>query len=157
MSDKIKKYTSENLGLIGLQTEFKLCHIPFLVSDDVFGCLALEGSSGTGKTTMVKRIGMLNEAATGGRVGVYSADKARYEDFIGCPIPDGETGQMKMYGMPHAVAQMETILVDEINRATYENQEKWLSLFATRQIDSTPVKCKYIFAAIEEFGLTPRL
>lgn len=149
MSKKdLNKYNAENLHLYGMQNEFKLCHIPLLVVNDVFGAMALEGSSGTGKTTIVKRIGTLNQLAGNGRVGVFSADKARYEDFIGCPIPNPENMQMVTYAMPNSVAQMETILVDEINRATYENQEKWLSLFANREIDSTPVSCKYIFAAM---------
>jgi len=143
-----KKYGIDVIGLYGLETEFKLCHLPFIVENDVMGCLALEGSSGTGKTTIVKRLGELNARVTGGAVGTYSADKAKYEDFIGCPIPDPETKLMTMYAMPNAVATNETILVDEINRATYENQEKWLSLFASREIDGLKVKCKYLFAAM---------
>jgi MoxR-like ATPase len=148
MSDLIKKYNVDSLGIIGLKNEFKLCHIPFLVVNDVLGILCLVGSSGTGKTTLIKRLGRLNEMATGGRVGVFSADKARYEDFIGCPIPDEETNEMKIYPMPNSVSQMEMILIDEINRASYENQEKWLSLCATREIDGLPTSCKYIYAAM---------
>lgn len=143
-----KKYNISSIGLFGLETEFKLCHIPFLVHNDVYGAIALEGSSGTGKTTLVKRIGKLNEILSGGRVGVFSADKARYEDFVGVPIPDENSGSMKIYPMPNSVAEMETLLIDEINRATYDNQEKWLSLIATRVIDSIPTKCQYLFAAM---------
>lgn len=148
MSNIKSNYTAETLGLFGLQTEFTLCHIPFIVVDDVYGAVALEGSSGTGKTTLIKRIGKLNELATGGKVSVYSADKARYEDFVGCPIPDPSDNTMKIYTMPNSVAQMETILIDEINRATYDSQEKWLSLIATREIDGFKTKCKYIYTAM---------
>lgn len=145
---KKDKYSIESIGLAGLNDQFKLCHLPFLVANDVFGVLALEGSSGTGKTTIVKRLGQLNQAVTGEDYGVFSADKARYEDFIGCPIPCNETHTMRMYHMPHSVATKSLLLVDEINRASYENQEKWLSLFATRKIDSIDVKCRYIYAAM---------
>lgn len=148
MTKKHDKYTIECINMFGMQTEFKLCHLPFLVAEDVFGSLALEGSSGTGKTTMVKRIGALNQILTGGKVGVFSADKARYEDFVGVPIPDQTTGSMKIYPMPNSVAEMETVLIDEINRATYDNQEKWLSLIATREIDSIKTNCKYIYTAM---------
>lgn len=145
---KFLDYTSRKLGIVGLNTEFRLCHIPFLVVNDVYGALALQGSSGTGKTTIIKRLGQLNSLAGGGRFGVFSADKARYEDFVGCPIPNANSGEMQIYPMPNSIAQMELILVDEINRATYENQEKWLSLIATRVVDSFPTKVKYIFTAM---------
>lgn len=148
MKFDLTKYTVELIDLFGIEQEFKLCHIPFLVADDVLGALALEGSSGTGKTTVINRIGKLNELLTGGKVKTYSADKARYEDFNGCPLPDDETKQMVIYPMPNSVSQMETVLVDEINRASYENQEKWLSLFATRKIDGLSTKCRYLFAAM---------
>lgn len=141
-------YNADSLKLFGLQTEFTMCHIPFIVVDDVFGALALEGHSGTGKTTLIKRIGKLNELATGGKVAVYSADKARYEDFVGCPIPNPDSMLMTVYPMPNSVCQMETLLIDEINRASYDNQEKWLSLIASRDVDGFRTKCKYIFTAM---------
>lgn len=143
-----KKYDSSLIGMFGLNTEFKLCHLPFLLVNDVYGCLALEGSSGSGKTTLVKRIGQLNEEATGGTVKVFSADKARYEDFIGIPIPDETNGKMKIYPMPNSVAETETVVIDEANRANYENQEKWMSLIATREIDGMQTKCKYLYLAM---------
>lgn len=142
------EYNADTVGLIGLKNEFKLLHIPFLVVNDVYGIMCLVGSSGTGKTTLIKRIGKLNELATGGKCGVFSADKARYEDFIGCPIPVEDSGEMKIYPMPNSVSQMELLLIDEINRASYDNQEKWLSLCATREIDGCRTKCKYIYAAM---------
>ena len=77
-ADKKKnKYSIESIGLAGLNDQFKLCHLPFLVANDVFGVLALEGSSGTGKTTVVKRLGPLYQAVTGEDYRVFSADKAR--------------------------------------------------------------------------------
>lgn len=144
----LTKYTGDSVGLIGLNAEFKICHIPFIVENDVFGALALQGSSGTGKTTIAKKLGQLNEKATGESWGIYSADKARYEDFVGCPIPNPNTGEMKIYPMPNSIATKSLILVDEINRATYENQEKWLSLIASREVDGFKAKTRYIFAAM---------
>lgn len=145
---KLKQYNSSIINMFGLNTEFFMCHIPFLVEKDVLGCLALEGTSGSGKTTIVKRIGKLNELATGGKVKVFSADKARYEDFVGIPIPNESTGHMQIYPMPNSVAEMETVVIDEANRANYENQEKWMSLIATREIDGMPTKCKYLYLAM---------
>lgn len=147
MTKKLK-YNSELIGLPGIDLEFKLCHIPFLVVNDVFGALALEGSSGTGKTTVINRLGKLNELVTGGKVKTYSADKVRYEDFNGCPIPNNENKTMDIYFMPNSISQMETVLIDEINRASYDNQEKFLSLLATREIDGIPSKCKYLYTAM---------
>lgn len=144
----IKKYSSANIKLFGLETEFKLAHLPFIVEKDVLGCLALEGTSGSGKTTLAKRIGTLNELATGGKVKVFSADKARYEDFIGIPIPDEKTGLMRVFPMENSVSQMQTVVIDEANRANYENQEKWMSLIATREIDGIHTKCKYLYLAM---------
>jgi len=148
MTLDLQKYRASTIGLHGLEDEFKLCHLPFIVVDDVFGAVALEGSSGSGKTTLIRRLGEINKAAGGGSVGVFSADKTRYEDFIGFPIPDVENGRMKMYPSVEAVANMETLLIDEINRASYDNQEKWLSLLSSREIDSQKVECKYIFVAM---------
>ena len=145
---ELTEYTEKTIGLFGVAQAFKLAHIPFLTVEDSYGVLALEGSSGTGKTTLIKRLGLLNQAATGGKVGIYSADKARYEDFIGCPIPDEETKKMHMYPMPNAIANMETVLIDEANRASYDNQEKYLSLIASRVIDGFPVNCKYLYIAM---------
>lgn len=145
---EFSEYKSALIDLHGIDTQFIQSHIPFLVVDDVVGAIALEGSSGTGKTTLVKRLGMLNEQVTGGRVKVYSADKARYEDFNGCPIPETGTREMVIYPMPNSVAQMETVLVDELNRASYETSEKWFSLLASREIDGLATKCKYVFAAM---------
>ena len=145
----LNKYNSSVIGLYGLDEEFLLCHLPFLLYKHVYGCLALEGSSGTGKTTLVKRLGMLNNKAGGGRMAMFSADKARYEDFIGCPLPPKDDSlTMVIHPMPNSVSQMEMVLVDELNRASYDNQEKWLSLFASREIDGMSVKCKYIYAAM---------
>lgn len=148
MTKNAKKYSIENIGLFGLDSQFKLCHIPFITYKDVYGALALEGSSGTGKTTIVNRLGKLNEALTGGKVKTFSADKARYEDFNGCPIPNQDNREMVIYPMPNSVAQMDTVLIDEINRASYDSQEKWLALIATRQVDGLPTKCKFLFAAM---------
>lgn len=144
----LTKYTGDSVGLIGLNREWKLCHIPFLIEHDVFGALALQGSSGTGKTTIVKKLGILNELATGEGWGIYSADKARYEDFVGCPIPNKETHKMDIFTMPNSIATKSVILIDEINRATYENQEKWLSLIAGREIDGFKTKIRYVFTAM---------
>jgi len=143
-----KKYDSSAIKMFGMDAEFKFCHLPFIVVDDVLGCIALEGTSGSGKTTLAKRLGKLNELATGGKVKVFSADKARYEDFIGIPIPDEKTGRMKVYPMDNSVSQMETVVIDEANRANYENQEKWMSLIATREIDGLDTRCKYIYLAM---------
>lgn len=144
----IKSYSAAAVELSGLENEFKLCHIPFLTVDDVFGAVALQGSSGTGKTTIGKKLGLLNLKAGNGGYGIYSADKAKYEDFVGCPIPEQKTKEMIIYPMPNSIAEKQLILVDEINRATYENQEKWLSLISTRTVDGFHTKVRYIFTAM---------
>lgn len=144
-------YSASLLGLHGLDQEFKLAHLPFLVVDDIFGVLAFQGSSGTGKTTLVQRIGALNKKAGGGDYGIYSADKVQYEDFVGMPVPrnlDSDTPEIKVIPMEHSISRQEVVLIDELNRATYENQEKFLSLFASRQIDGNNVACKYMYVAM---------
>jgi MoxR-like ATPase len=150
MTLDLTKYNDTSIGMSGLQEVFKLCHIPHLVYNDVYGALALEGSSGTGKTTIVERIGKLNKMAGGGNVRTVSADKTRYEDFIGCPLPpkNDDKKEMELYHFPNAIATMETLLVDETNRANPESQEKYLSLFASRTIDGFQANCKYIYAAM---------
>ncbi|RKZ79995.1 MAG: hypothetical protein DRQ35_03135, partial [Gammaproteobacteria bacterium] len=148
MSSKKKGYSAELLGLHGLDNEFKLAHLPFLVVNDVFGVLAFQGSSGTGKTTLVNRLGELNEKAGGGKHGIYSADKVNYEDFYGCPMPNHDSKAMDIYPFPNSISTKQLLLIDELNRATYENQEKFLSLFASRQIDGMPVQCKYMYVAM---------
>lgn len=148
---KTTNYSASLLGLHGLDQEFKLAHLPFLVVNDVFGVLAFQGSSGTGKTTLVQRLGALNHKAGGGTYGIYSADKAQYEDFVGMPVPrklDTDHPEIKIVPMENAIARQEVVLIDELNRATYENQEKFLSLFASRQIDGTDVECKYMYVAM---------
>jgi MoxR-like ATPase len=145
---ELHEYIDKVLGLHGMQDAFKWAHVPFLTVDDTCGVVAFEGSSGTGKTTLIKRIGLLNQMHTGGRCGIYSADKVRYDDFVGIPMPNKETKSLDIFPLDTAIAQMETVLIDEVNRASYDNQEKFLSLIASRTIDGQPVNCKYLYVAM---------
>lgn len=149
----LNKYNESALGLFGLKNIMKLAHIPFITADDVYGVTAFEGFSGTGKTTLVSRLGMLNKMAGGGDYGVYSADKVKYEDFIGLPIPphvDKITADTRIQHIPltNSISTKETLLIDEANRASYDSQEKFLQLFSTRKIDGQTMACKYIYVAM---------
>jgi MoxR-like ATPase len=141
-------YSAKMLGLHGLEDAFRAAHLPFLVVDDVYGVVAFQGQSGTAKTTLSHRLGILNKAAGGGDHGIYSADKVQYEDFLGMPVPDLEHNRINVIPIDNAISTKEVVLVDELNRASYENQEKFLSLFASRRIDGKDVLCKYIYVAM---------
>jgi hypothetical protein len=144
----LDNYNEKAFKLLGLGNAFKLAHLPFVTSNDVFGVLALEGSSGTGKTTLVGRLGLVNQRATGGGYGIYSADKVQYQDFVGIPVPNIQKGKVDILEMENAIATKEVLLIDEANRAGYDAQEKFLQLFSTRTIDGHKTKCKYIYIAM---------
>lgn len=147
-NEKLMKYNEKCVGLFGLGNIFKLAHLPFITVNDVLGVLALEGSSGTGKTTLISRLGMLNNLAGGGDYGVYSADKVKYEDFIGIPVPNMEKRGVDILSMPNSISTKELLLIDEANRASYDAQEKFLQLFSTRKIDGIDVSCRYMYVAM---------
>ena len=145
---KNKEYSAKVIGLIGLEKEFNLSHIPFLVADNVMGVFAYQGSSGTGKTTLAQRLCAIHAKATNSQYGIHSADKTRYEDFRGIPIPNLNTKKVETYPMDNSISEQLLLVVDEINRASYDSQEKFLSLFASRIIDGIKVKTKYIYVAM---------
>lgn len=142
------QYNESLFDLFGLGSSFKLAHLPLLTYNDVFGAVALEGSSGTGKTTLISRLGQLIKANDGGDYLVCSADKIKYEDFIGIPIPNMESKSLEILPMPNAIATKTTVLIDEANRAGYDSQEKFLQLLSTRKIDGTQTSCKYLYLAM---------
>lgn len=144
----LKDYSPSIVSMYGIDVNFRLCHLPFLLTDDAYGVLALEGSSGTGKSTLSYRLGLLNQYSSGGKVRIYSADKAKYEDFVGIPFPAKDTEDMIIRPMPNSVATAETVIIDEFNRTRFENQEKWMALISSRLVDGHPTKCKYLFAAM---------
>lgn len=147
-TDDLINYNDKCFGLFGLGNIVKLAHLPFITSNDALGVVALEGSSGTGKTTLISRIGQLNKLAGGGDYGVYSADKVKYEDFVGIPVPNMEHRSVDILAMPNSISTKEVLLIDEANRASYDAQEKFLQLFSTRKIDGLDVACRYMYVAM---------
>lgn len=137
-----RKSVLRHLGIYGYEGVEDLILAGLVTGDPVL----LVGSHGTAKTMLCKRLA----DALGLRFIAYDASKALFEDVIGFPDPYSiKKGRIKYVSTPISIADKEFVLIDEISRANYQMQSKWLELIRSRQIMGEKIKgIKYIFSAM---------
>ncbi len=132
----------EELGIYGMSEIENLILAGLVTGDPVL----LVGTHGTAKTLLCSRIA----GAMGLKFWAYDASKALFEDVIGFPNPyDIKNGRISYVSTPMSIWDKEFILIDEISRANYQLQAKWLEVIRSRTVMGHKAdSIKYIFAAM---------
>lgn len=117
----------EKLGIYGMSGIEDMVLAGFVTGDPVL----LVGTHGTAKTLLYLQLA----EAMGLKFWAYDASKALFEDVIGFPNPyEIKEGRIGYVSTPMSVWDKEFILIDEISRANYQLQAKWLELIRARTI-----------------------
>ena len=98
-----------------------------LVTEDP---LLLIGASGTGKTFLLNSL----SEALGLEHRHYNASLVSFDDLVGFPFPNAESGDVTFLQTPATVWGAESVLVDEISRCKPEHQNRLFSLIHERRI-----------------------
>ena len=98
-----------------------------LVTEDP---LLLIGPSGTGKTYLLNTL----SEALGLEHRHYNASLISFDDLVGFPFPEAETGAVKFLETPATVWGAESVLIDEISRCKPEHQNRLFSLIHERRL-----------------------
>jgi MoxR-like ATPase len=124
------KEADENLALSSL-----------LTGDPVL----LVGSHGTAKTGLFMKIA----EALGLRAISYDASKALFEDVLGFPNPKGLLeGRVSYIASDVTIWDKEFVLIDELNRAQAEMQNKWLEIIRSRRVMGAETAVSWVWAAM---------
>jgi hypothetical protein len=136
----------EELGIFGLSQVEDLVLAGLVTGDPVL----LVGLHGTAKTHLCSRIAK----AMGLKFHAYDASKALFEDIIGFPNPyELKNGKIEYVSTSLSIWDKEFVLIDEISRANYQMQNKWLELIRSRNVMGLRVeKLKYIIGAMNPPG-----
>ena len=105
----------------------------------------LIGECGTNKSEGARRIA----ESLGLRFCRYDASKAVFEDVIGFPNPQKlSNGRLDYVPTPLTIWDKEFVLIDEINRAPLQMQNKWFEVINERTLMGQPTKIKYVWSAM---------
>jgi MoxR-like ATPase len=104
------------------------------------------GPHGTAKTMLCERLAK----AMGLKFIAYDASKALFEDVLGFPNPYSlEKGTVDYVATPISLHDKEFVLIDEISRANYQMQNKWLEVIRSRRIMGKELpNLHYVFGAM---------
>lgn len=135
----------ESLGIYGWPaTDEKLLLAGFLTGDPVL----LIGKSGSAKTLVIKVLAQ----ALALKAVTYDASKSMFEDVLGFINPASlKKGCIEYVESPITIWDKEIVFIDELNRAAFEMQSKWLEIIRSRQIMGLPTKVKWVFSAMNPF------
>lgn len=142
MKRKEKIFILERLGVYGMNEIEPLLLAGLVTGDPVL----LVGPHGSAKTLLCSELAK----AMNLKFWAYDASKALFEDIIGFPNPyDLKKGRIGYVSTPLSIWDKEFVLIDEISRANYQTQGKWLELIRSRTIMGQRANSlKYIFAAM---------
>ena len=98
-----------------------------LVTEDP---LLLIGRSGTGKTFLLNSL----SEVLGVEHRHYNASLISFDDLVGFPYPEQESGTVRFLETPATVWQAESVLIDEISRCKPEHQNRLLALVHERRV-----------------------
>jgi len=113
-----------------------------LVTEDP---LLLIGRSGTGKTYLLNT---LSEALTLEHRH-YNASRISFDDLVGFPYPEQESGTVRFLETPATVWQAESVLIDEISRCKPEHQNRLFALVHERRVQGIALsRLRYRWAAM---------
>ena len=114
------------LGVYGFD-EFEVAILAALVTEDP---LLLVGGSGTGKTYLLNSL----SEALALEHRHYNASLISFDDLVGFPFPEQETGTVRFLETPATVWRAESVLIDEISRCKPEHQNRLFSLVHERRV-----------------------
>jgi len=132
----------EKLGIYGWKERDENLLLASLLTGDP---LLLIGTHGTAKTHTASRI-----AETIGKTFIaYDSSKALFEDVLGYPnIEKLKQGVVDYIPSKVTIWDKEMILIDELNRALPEMQNKWLEIIRSRRIMGFKTKVKWVWSAM---------
>ena len=132
----------EELGIYGWKEEDENLLLANLLTGDP---LLLIGTHGTAKTHTARKV----SEVIGKKFIAYDASKALFEDVLGYPnIEELKKGRVSYIPSNVTIWDKEAILIDEINRALPEMQNKWLEIIRSRKIMGFETKVQWVFAAM---------
>lgn len=132
----------EKLGIYGWKEEDENLFLANLLTGDP---LLLIGMHGTAKTHTARKV----SETIGRKFIAYDASKALFEDVLGYPnIEELKKGRVNYIQSNVTIWDKEVVLIDEINRALPEMQNKWLEIIRSRKIMGFETKVKWVFAAM---------
>jgi len=110
----------------------------------------LVGTHGTAKTMMCERLARALDL----KFIAYDASKALFEDVLGFPDPFSmKEKKIDYVATDLSIDGKEFVLIDEISRANYQMQNKWLEIIRSRRImGKTLESLKYVFSAMNPPG-----
>ena len=130
------------LGIYGWKEHDENLVIASLLTGDP---LLFIGNHGCAKTHVANKVAQ----ALGRRFLVYDASKAMFEDILGYPnVEKLKHGVVEYVPSPVTVWDKELILIDELNRALIECQNRWLEVIRSRRIMGFPTQVKWVWAAM---------
>ncbi len=130
------------LGIYGWkEADENLLLATLLTGDPVL----LVGSHGTAKTGLFTKIAQ----ALGLRAISYDASKALFEDVLGYPNPkELLEGRVSYIASDVTIWDKEFVLIDELNRAQAEMQNKWLEIIRSRRVMGAATAVSWVWAAM---------
>ena len=130
------------LGIYGWKEEDENLVFASLLTGDP---LLLIGTHGTAKTGMAEKIAQALDV----KFVAYDSSKALFEDVLGYPdVKKLQEGTVEYLPSNVTIWDKDFVLIDELNRAAYEMQSKWLELIRSRRIMGNPTSVKWVFSAI---------
>ena len=140
--------TLNQLGIFGWKEADENLLLASLLTGDP---LLLIGNHGCAKTHVANKVAQ----ALGRRFLAYDASKAMFEDILGYPnVEKLKQGVVEYVPSPVTVWDKELILIDEINRALIEQQNRWLEIIRSRRIMGFPTQVKWVWAAMNPVSYT---
>jgi len=113
-----------------------------LVTEDP---LLLIGRSGTGKTYLLNTL----SETLGLEHRHYNASLISFDDLVGFPYPEQDSGTVRFLETPATVWQAESVLIDEISRCKPEHQNRLFALVHERRVQGIALpRLRYRWAAM---------
>ena len=107
--------------------------------------LLLIGRSGTGKTYLLNSL----SEELGLEHRHYNASLISFDDLVGFPFPDEDSGGVKFLETPATVWNAESVLIDEISRCKPEHQNRLFSLVHERKVQGISIpRLRFRWAAM---------
>ncbi|MBN1151343.1 AAA family ATPase [candidate division WOR-3 bacterium] len=111
------------------------------------------GKHGSGKTFMLCQLARALGYKTEGdekEFNAYDASKSVFEDIIGFPDPEMmKKSKMEYIKSPMTLWNKKFILIDELSRANYAMQSKWLEIIKDRSLMGKNIpSLRYVFSAM---------
>ncbi len=132
----------EKLGVYGWNEQDENLVMASLLTGDP---MLLIGNHGCAKTHVANAVAR----ALNKRFLVYDASKAMFEDVLGYPnVEKLKEGIVEYVPSKVTVWDKEIILIDELNRALPELQNRWLEIIRSRKIMGFETKVKWVWAAM---------